>query len=45
MEATLILATIFQRFALELVPGQDLSPWVAPTVRPRHGLEMVVHSR
>jgi len=45
MEAMLVLATIAQRFHLELVPGQDLTPWVAPTVRPKHGLKMRVMRR
>lgn len=45
MEAILVLATIVQRFRLKLVPGQDVTPWVAPTVRPKYGLKMTVEKR
>ncbi len=45
MEAQLILASVTQQFRLELVPGQrvELEPLV--TLRPKHGIEMTVHSQ
>ena len=40
MEATLMLATIAQRWRLRLVPGHpvELAPRI--TLRPRHGMRM-----
>lgn len=43
MEAMLLLATFAQRFRFELVPGQDLQPLFSVTLRPKHGLKMVLH--
>ncbi len=40
MEAQLILATVAQRFALDLVPGQIVEPNPQITISPRHGLKM-----
>jgi cytochrome P450 len=40
MEATLVLATIAQRFRLELVPGQAIVPDTTFTLRPRPGVEV-----
>jgi len=45
MEATLVLATIAQRFRIELVPGQRLVPDAAITLRPREGLKGVLARR
>jgi cytochrome P450 len=45
MEATLLLATFAQRFRFELVPGQDLGPLFSVTLRPKHGLKMVLRRR
>ena len=45
MEATILLATIAQRFALRLVPGQLLEPLPSITLRPRHGVQVVLHRR
>jgi cytochrome P450 len=44
-EAKLILATILQRYTLDLVPGQDMRPDAAVTLRPRHGMKMWPHRR
>ncbi len=44
-EAKLVLASLVQRFRLELVPGQDVRPDPAVTLRPRHGLKMRLHAR
>ncbi|MCA1992973.1 MAG: cytochrome P450 [Coleofasciculus sp. S288] len=45
MEAVLLLATITQKFHLSLVPGQDLTPWPAFTLRPKHGIKMVLNEQ
>jgi len=41
-EAPLILASIFQRFRLEMTPGTIVEPVALVTQRPRFGLPMVV---
>jgi cytochrome P450 len=41
MEATLILATIVQKWGFELAPGQALEAQPAVTLRPRNGLRAV----
>jgi cytochrome P450 len=45
MEAVLILATIAQHYRLELAPGYVLQLMPSVTLRPRHGVQMVVHQR
>ncbi|NJK33184.1 MAG: cytochrome P450, partial [Deltaproteobacteria bacterium] len=45
LEAKLALATLVQRFRFELIPGQDLRPDAAITLRPRAGLRMRVIAR
>ncbi len=42
MEATLLLATIAQRFQLNLVPGHPVTAQPGITLRPRHGIRMKV---
>ncbi len=42
MEAQLVLATIAQKFALELVPGHPVELEPSITLRPRHGMRMAV---
>ena len=42
MEAQLVLATIAQRVRLELVPGHPVDPEPSITLRPRHGMKMLV---
>ncbi|WP_052552802.1 cytochrome P450 [Enhygromyxa salina] len=44
-EAKLVLATLLQRFSVELVSGQDLSLEAAVTLRPAHGMKMWLRSR
>lgn len=39
-EAILILATMAQRYRLHLVPGQDIEPFQAITLRARNGIKM-----
>jgi len=41
-EAVLLLATIAQRFRLDLVPGHPVKLWPTITLRPRHGMWMTV---
>ena len=45
MEAVLLLATIAQRFRLELVPGHPVEPAPGVTLRPRRGVRVVVQPR
>jgi cytochrome P450 len=45
MEAVLILATIAQRFRLELVPGQRVTPAPYITLRPKPGIRIRVGAR
>jgi cytochrome P450 len=45
MEATLLLATIAQRFRLKLAPGAVVTPLPTMTLRPAHGVKVVVSSR
>jgi cytochrome P450 len=45
MEATLVLATIAQRWRLRLVPGHLVEPYPLVTLRPRHGMLMSAHRR
>jgi cytochrome P450 len=45
MEAVLILATVAQRFRLTLAPGHPVVPLASITLRPQHGLQMILHRR
>jgi cytochrome P450 len=45
MEATLILATVAQRFRLTLLPGQPVTPLPSITLRPKGGIKVVVSER
>ncbi|MGH9744689.1 MAG: cytochrome P450 [Candidatus Acidiferrales bacterium] len=45
MEATLLLATIAQRFRLTLAPNQSIEPLFSVTLRPKSGLRMQLHAR
>jgi cytochrome P450 len=45
MEATLLLATLAQRFRFEVAPGARVVPYPSITLRPRYGLEMRVLAR
>jgi cytochrome P450 len=44
-EATLILATLAQRYCLRLKPGFPVEPQGLITLRPRHGMQMVLERR
>lgn len=45
MEAVLILATIAQRFQLQLSPGFQVTPVPSITLRPHHGIKVVLAKR
>lgn len=45
MEATLLLATIAQRYRFTLLPDPPVVPFFSVTLRPRHGLPVRVESR
>ena len=45
MEATLILATIAQKFRLRLLPGHQVVPLASITLRPRHGVLVTIEAR
>jgi cytochrome P450 len=45
MEGTLLLATIAQRWRLRLAPGHPVAMQAIITLRPRHGMRMVVEER
>ena len=42
LEATLVLATVAQRYSLALLPGQSVELHPSVTLRPRRGLKMAV---
>ena len=44
-EATLVLATLAQRWAPQLMPGADVTPMPAVTLRTRNGMPMVLRRR
>jgi len=45
MEASVVLATIGQKFRLQLVPGQDVKPMASITMRPKSGIKMRLLAR
>jgi len=45
MEATLILATIAQKFRFKLVEGHPVKPLASITLRPRHGIRATLEAR
>ena len=45
MEATLVLATVAQRYRLSLVPGHPVEPEPSFTLRPRYGMRMTLQDR
>ncbi|HEY2481778.1 MAG TPA: cytochrome P450 [Caulobacteraceae bacterium] len=44
-EAALVLATVVGRFSLQLAPGQVVWPLLRVTLRPAHGLRMIVRPK
>ena len=45
MEGVLLLATLARRWRLRLEPGQDIVPAPSITLRPRHGMRMLLERR
>jgi cytochrome P450 len=45
MEATLLLATIAQRFGFRLAPGAVVKPMLSVTLRPAEGIPMILSAR
>ena len=45
LEATLLLATIAQRYRLELLPDHPIGLWPSATLRPRHGIAVTLRQR
>jgi cytochrome P450 len=45
METALVLATVAQRYRLELVPEHPVVPWPSLTLRPKHGIKVVMRRR
>jgi cytochrome P450 len=45
MEATLLLATIAQRFRFRLAPGTSVKPMLSVTLRPAEGIHMTLAAR
>jgi hypothetical protein len=45
MEAVLTLATMAQHYRLRLAPGHPVVPQATLTLRPKHGMQMVVEAR
>jgi cytochrome P450 len=43
LEAVLVLATLARRFRFTLVPDHPVAPWPSMTLRPRHGIRVVLH--
>jgi len=45
IEGPIVLATILQRFRIELIPNQQVIPDATFTLRPKFGLKVILHSR
>ena len=45
MEATLVLALLYQRCEMHLVPGRKVETEALATLRPRNGMWMRAHPR
>lgn len=45
VEGPLVLAALAQKFHFTLVPGQNVEPDPTFTLRPKHGVKMIVHER
>jgi cytochrome P450 len=45
MEAVLVIATVAQKFQLQLVAGQKIVPEALVTLRPRNGIRMRIDAR
>jgi cytochrome P450 len=45
IEAQLSVATLAQRYRLQLVPGHRVEAWPLITLRPRYGMPMTIEAR
>ena len=45
MEASIVLATVGQKFRLQLLPGQIVKPMASITMRPKSGIRMRLEAR
>ena len=45
MEASVVLATVAQRYRFALVPGQEVKPMASITMRPRNGIRVQLEAR
>lgn len=45
MEAVLLLASIARRFTIALVPSHPIAPEASVTLRPRHGVRVILEER
>ena len=45
IEAQLSVATLAQRYRLQLVAGHRVEPWPLITLRPRYGMPMIIETR
>jgi cytochrome P450 len=45
IEAQLIVATLAQRYRLQLAPRHSVEPWALITLRPRFGMPMIIEAR
>ena len=45
MEAVMLLASIAQRFRLAIVPNHTVIAWPSLTLRPKHGIKVVLNKR
>jgi cytochrome P450 len=45
MEASVVLATIGQKFRFQLVPGQKAEPFASITMRPKSGIRVKLEHR
>jgi cytochrome P450 len=45
MEASVVLATIGQKYRFELVPGHKVTPMASITLRPRDGIRVKLEAR
>ena len=45
LEAAIVIGTLAQRFQFRLAPGHPVEPEPLVTLRPRHGIHMILHAR
>ncbi len=45
MEASVVLATIGQKFRFELVPNHKVTPLASITLRPKNGIQVTLKAR